>query len=254
MSFLARNRALHLAVIALSAVAAISLAAPANAAPANYGPPQPPPTQPPPGGFNCILTSRVIRPWGGTIGPLRDGSLRLTITIPPYTFPISVQVTITEPYSGSRACQGAPVTRLRGFRLVGGIGIEVTLANAPYGLFPHRVRLRIGAIKIARFESEKVGVVGGNGQVTVIAGRRHEGPISIGARTSEVLAVFVETRKRSHLGRTRPRHGNGDAAPTEELLTIALLPAGYWRPGLGVLAAAGTGSLLAAAHADAGAP
>ena len=91
MSFLARNRALYLAAIALSAVAAISLAAPANAAPANYGPPQPPPTQPPPGGFNCILTSRTIRPWGGRIGPLRDGTLRITIIVPQYTFPVPVQ-------------------------------------------------------------------------------------------------------------------------------------------------------------------
>jgi hypothetical protein len=248
MSFLARNRVLHLAVIALSAVAAISLAAPANAAPANYGPPQPPPTQPPPGGFNCILTSRTIRPWGGRIGPLRDGALRITITIPQYTFPVPVQLTLTEPYSRSGPCQGVPLTRLRGFRLVGGIGIAVTLANSPYGLFPHRIRLRIGAISVAGFESEEVGVVGRNGHVSVIAGRRHEGPVSIWARTSEVLAVFVETRKPRRLGRPTSRPG---VAGETERLTAAMLSAGAWLPGLGVLSTADSGVLLSASAAQA---
>jgi hypothetical protein len=256
MSFLVRNKVLRLATVSLSAVAAFSLAIPANAALTNYGPPPPPPHQPPPGGFNCILTSRTIHPWGGRIGPLSDGALRITVTIPPYTFPVPVQVTITEPYSRFGACQGVPVTRLHCFRLIGGVGIEVTLANAFYGLFPRRIQLRIGRINVSGFEFEEVGVVGGNGHVTVVGARRHEGPITIGVRTSEVLGVFVKTRRHFHLGGTtsRQRHGNGDAVPPGELLTAALLPAGSRLPGLGVLAAAEAGSLLSAPPADARPP
>jgi hypothetical protein len=247
MSFLAKKKALHLAALGLSAATALSLAAPANAAVANYGPPQPPPNQPPPGGFNCILTSRTIKPWGGRIGPLRDGALRITITIPQYTFPVPVQLTITEPYSRFRPCQGVPLTRLRGFRLFGGIGIEVTLANSPYGLFPHPIRLRISAINVARFEAEEVAVVGRNGHVRIIAGRRHEGSISITARTSEVLAVFVETRKPRRPG--RPGSRPGGAGETERL-TAALRPGGAWLPGLGVLSTADSGVLLSAGAAQ----
>jgi hypothetical protein len=246
MSFLAMKKAIHIAALGLSAVTAISLAAPANAAVANYGPPLPPPNQPPPGGFNCVLTSRTIKPWGGRIGPLRDGALRITITIPQYTFQAPVQLTITEPYSRFGPCPGVPFTRLRGFRLFGGIGIAVTLANSPYGLFPHRIRVRIGAINVPRFEAEDVGVIGRNGRVSVVAGRRHEGPISIEVRTSEVLAVFVETRKPRRLGRPAARLGG---AGETERLTAALRPTGAWLPGLGVLSTADSGVLLSAGAA-----
>lgn len=159
-----------------------------------------------------------------------------------------MQLTLTEAYSRYRPCLGVSLARLRGFRLFGGIGIAVTLANSPYGLFPHRIRLRIGAINVAGFESEEVGVVGRNGHVRVIAGRRHEGPISIGARTSEVLAVFVETRKPRRHGRPTSRPG---ATGETERLTAALLPVGVWLPGLGVLSTADSGVLLSASTAQA---
>jgi hypothetical protein len=251
MSFLTRKKALCVAATSFSAVFAISFAAPANATLANYGPP-PPPHQPPPGGFNCILTSQTIHPWGGRVGPLADGALRITLIIPPYTFPIPVQVTITEPYSRSGPCQGVPVTTIRHFHLVGGVGIEVSLGNQLYGVFPHRMRLRIGRVDESGFEFEEVGVVSGSGHVTGIAGRSDEGPITIGVRTSEVLAVFVETRTRFHHGGTTSRqrhHRHAGAILAEELMTAALLPAGSWLPGLGVLAAADSGVPLSARQA-----
>lgn len=253
MSFLARNKALHLVAASLSAVAALSLAIPANAALTWYGPP-PPPNQSTPGGFNCILTSATVRPGGGTIGPLGDGALKITITIPPSTFPIPVQVTITEPYSGSGACQGVPVANLAGFRIVGGIGVEVTQANGLHGQFPHRVRLQIGALDAAGFRFEEVGAVGANGQVTAGTGRRHEGPITLGLSTSEVLAVFVKTRTHGSQGNTTSGRRHGHAILASERLTAALLPAGSWLPGLGVVATGHNGFLLSAGHAGARAP
>lgn len=252
MSFQARNMTLRLAAASLSAAAAFCLAAPANAAGTNYGPPPPPPNQPPPGGFNCILTSLTVGPQGALIGPLSDGALRITITIRRHTFPVPVQVTITEPYSRSGACQGVPIASLAGFRVMGGVGIEVTAANELYGQFPRPLRLRITAFDAAG--PEEVGVVGASGGLTVISWRRHAGPITVRVSTSEVLAVFAGSRRHRHHGNTTSRMRRDSATGETEQLTAALLPTGSWPPGLGVLATGDSGFLLSASHANAPLP
>jgi hypothetical protein len=234
MSFQARNMTLRLAAASLSAAAAFCLAAPANAAGTNYGPPPPPPNQPPPGGFNCILTSLTVGPQGALIGPLSDGALRITITIRRHTFPVPVQVTITEPYSRSGACQGVPI------------------ASELYGQFPRPLRLRITAFDAAG--PEEVGVVGASGGLTVISWRRHAGPITVRVSTSEVLAVFAGSRRHRHHGNTTSRMRRDSATGETEQLTAALLPTGSWPPGLGVLATGDSGFLLSASHANAPLP
>ena len=244
MSFLARNRALHLAAATLSAVAAMFDGGARERTPAELRTAATAAYSPPPGGFNCILTSRTIGPWGGRIGPLRDGALRITIVIPRYTFPVPVQLTITEAYSRYRPCLGVSVARLRGFRLFGGVGIEVTLGESPYGLFPHRIRLRIRRINVP------VRVGGSrrsrsNGGVTVIAGRRHDGTSQhrgVNVRGTRGVRRGPEAPPRQHDVETarRSRH-RGDRAADRGAAAWRL-----WLPGLGVLAAGDSGVLLSA--------
>lgn len=215
---------------------------------ASYGPP-PPPGGTPPGGFSCIITSQTIGPSGGTIGPLGDGALTVTITIPPNTFPEAVTVTISEPF-GSGQCQGYPLRGMRGYSLIGGVGIEVSVGNTAFTHFRHPLLLQIGRVNVAGFQFEEVGVVTAGGFVSDVTGRRHEGPITIAVRNSEVLAVFVRTLRR-HFPFGHTTAGNSVVASPAELVTASLRPPGSWLPGLGVLLVADSGSLLSVSRAEA---
>ena len=107
-----------------------------------------PPGGPAPGGSNCVITSRTVDPYATfTIGPLRVGALRVTVRIRAYTFPDPVQVTITEPFSAAGTCQGGPEPHIRGFHVIGGVGILVDLASAPFGRFPKPVPVTIKVIE-----------------------------------------------------------------------------------------------------------
>jgi hypothetical protein len=214
----------------------------------SYAPP-PPPNGTPPGGFSCIITSQTIGPSGGTIGPLSDGALTVTVTIPPGTFLTALQVTISEPF-GSGQCQGEQLTGLRGFRLVGGVGIEVSLGSEAFTYFQRPFYLRIGRLNFARVESEEVGVVSGSGHVFGLVRRRHEGPVTIVVHRSEVLAVFVRIRSRYGFGCCLGGRATSVSSSSGELLTDALLPAGSPLPGLGVLRVASGGSAASVTRAD----
>jgi hypothetical protein len=213
-----------------------------------YGPPALPTSATPPGGFSDIITSQTIDPSGGTIGPLSDGALNITITVPPDTFQKAVQVTISEPF-GSGQSQGYPLSGMAGSRLVGGVGIEVSVGNTAITRFPRPLRLRIGRISVAGFKSEAAGVVDATGHVSAVARRRHEGPVTLTVRKSEVLAGFVSTRFRPQF-RGRIASGNSMTVYPADLLTPALQPPGSWLPGLGVVQVADGGSLLGVARTD----
>jgi hypothetical protein len=258
MSTPSRHKYWQICSVAFVCASAVICGTDSGVALAWYGPPALPASATPPGGFSDIITSQTIDPSGGTIGPLNDGGLPVTITIPPDTFPTAVQVTVSEPF-GSSQSQGYPLSGMAGFRLVGGVGIEVSEGNTAIARFPHPLRLRIGRLSVAGFKSEAAGVVDATGHVSAVAGRRHDGPITLAVRKSEVLAGFVSTRFRSDFrGNTasdstaagRIASARYLVVSRAEILTAALQPAGSWLPGLGVIQVADGGSLLGAARTD----
>jgi len=239
------------AIAVLSAAAALSMTS--GVALAAYGPP-PPPTGTPPGGYGCIITTRNIGPAGGTIGPLRDGRLTVTLTVPPGAFTKTVQVTITEPYSGFGPCESyGRIFGEPGIRLFGSVGVEVSLGNSLYRHWAKPLELTIGSIDIAGFQFEQVAVAGGFGSLNSVYKRRHEGPVTISVRKSEVLLVFVMARlPRRHRGPFPFTSTNRDliGIPAAEALTSALSPADWAVPGLGVFQLSEGGSLLSTGRAQ----
>jgi hypothetical protein len=221
----------------LVALAAISSGAgPAMAGYGPHGPPGPP-GGPGPGGFNCVITSRTVDPYATvTIGPLRVGALRVTVRIRAYTFPDPVQVTITEPFSATGACQGGPEPHIRGFHVIGGVGILVDLASAPFGRFPKPIPITIRDVRINGFSTLDITTLGGRSLIKV-SGRRARQPWTVDADTSTGFAVLVNNRK---LPRRPRRHavsaGRHRTVIEPMTLTAALCPAGTRLPGLGVLA------------------
>jgi hypothetical protein len=91
----------------------------------SYGPT--PPVVTPPGGFSVVITSRTITPAGGVIGPVLVGRADATLTIPAGAFPVPVQITLTAPGLAAFGTAG-----VRGYRTVGGIGIQVQEDGSPY--------------------------------------------------------------------------------------------------------------------------
>src|ERR1700733_3105818 len=65
---------------------------------AAYGPPTPTPPVAIPGGYYCIVTSQTVGPAGKATGPLRFQRLVVRLGVSKGTFPVQVQITVTEPY------------------------------------------------------------------------------------------------------------------------------------------------------------
>jgi hypothetical protein len=126
------------------------VAANAGVALADYGPPPPPGTVP--GGFSCVVTSVTVGPAGRLIGPIRLAGVEATIDIRPNTFPIPVQITITEPDGAGGGCQSGPGIGdggVRGFTAVGGVGILIQQNGSPYtATLEAPISVRLGSSQI----------------------------------------------------------------------------------------------------------
>jgi hypothetical protein len=253
MSTPSRHKCWQIFSVAFVCASAVICGTDSGVALAWYGPPALPASATPPGGFSDIITSQTIDPSGGTIGPLSDGGLTVTITVPPDTFPAPVQVTVSEPFGSSQG-QGYPLTGMAGFRLVGGVGIEVSAGNSAITHFPRPLRLRIGRLSVTGFKSEAAGVVDASGHVSAVAGRKHDGPMTLAVGKSEVLAGFVRTRFDATASDSARSDGTASGGylvvDTAEMLTAALQPPGGWLPGLGVVRIAGGGTLFGVARTD----
>jgi hypothetical protein len=219
---------------------------------AGYGPPGPPGGGPGPGGFNCVVTSRIVRPDGATIGPLQIGVLRVTVHIPPDTFPWPVQVTVTEPFSIFGLCQGGPEPHIRGFHVIGGAGILVERFGSPIAKFPHPIYLSMQ--DVGRTDFSNLDVVTPAGRVIIkLSGTHTRNPWKVSADTSRSWIVLADDQLPPPwwLGRhDSSSHRDQGAARTG--LTAALLPAGLQAPGLGVLTAPSAGRALTAGSRPAG--
>jgi hypothetical protein len=219
-----------------------------------YGPPFPPPGPPGPGAYNCVVTSRQVDPVaGGVIGPLQVGELLVEVRVPAHTFPRPVQVTLTDPYSPSGACQSHPAFRgraFRGDRLIGGVGILVGLPGVFYGRFPGSVTLSLEPdINAHEFQSEDIASAGG-ALIEQVSGARSHRPVTLSADDSPEFFVLVRSQHWLYgHGVARWLHGSA-IVPATEVITAALLPAGSLLPGLGVLAPGVGGSMLGTADPE----
>ena len=224
------------------------LAATSGVAFAAYGPPPPGgPGQPGPGGYNCVVTSRFDPAFRTLIvGPVRAGDLTVMLRIPAYTFTGPVQVTITEPFSDSGACGGGPSGNfgLKGFHVVGGLGILIGLSNAPYGTFPHSVTMRIDETGLHNLQTLDLTEISHN-HATILGQRHTEGPFTLRLRHSGEFVVLDKLRHVHVADRSRSGRTYDGSWPSADLLTTALLPAGSAAPGLGVLAPGSEATLSA---------
>jgi hypothetical protein len=113
------------AIVTVGAAAMLLVAAGGALAADGYGPPPPPP--PVPGGFSVVVTSQTLGPAGGIIGPVKVGTLHVTIRVPAGAFPVRVQITVTAPDVSQIGSAG-----FTGFRALGGVGIEVQEHGSTY--------------------------------------------------------------------------------------------------------------------------
>jgi hypothetical protein len=208
---------------------------------AAYGPPPPPPGSVP-GGFSCVVTSQTVGPAGKLIGPVRLGGLEATTDIPPGTFPVQVQITITEPYGESGGCQDGQGIGDGGFRgdtAIGGVGILVQHGGSAFtGTLRHPVVVRASSSSIGPSSL----VVVWNGSRFVLApANLGSGSASIRVFGSGDYAVLTPGVDR-HLARSQSGPGVRTAlrgvGTAEDFFATALLwPAGGPPPGAGVLLA-----------------
>jgi hypothetical protein len=237
-----RGRCKLVQMFASAAIGGIALLmANSGVALAAYGPPPPPPGTVP-GGFSCVVTSLTVGPAGKLIGPIRLGGLEATIDIQRGTFPVAVQITITEPFGVSGGCQGGPGIGDGGFRgdtAVGGVGILVQRNGSAYtGTFRRPITVRVTSSSIGpsslvvvwngtRFVLAPADLGGGSATIRVFASGDYA-----------VLTPGLDRRlaRRSFGPAARPGlRGVGTAA---DFLVAALLrPAGGPPPGAGVLLA-----------------
>lgn len=219
---------------ALVVMTAISFSA--GPALAGYGPPGPPGGGPGPGGYGCVVTSRTVRPDGATIGPLQVGVLRVTVTIPPDTFPVPVQVTITEPFSEFGLCLGGPVPHVRGFHVIGGVGILVDHWGSPFGKFPHPISVSMR--DEGRTDYSHIDVMTPTGRTIIrLSGVHTRYPWKVSTETSASWIVLADDQLPPPWFFGRRASVRDDPAIRATGLTAALLPAGRPAPGLGVLTA-----------------
>jgi hypothetical protein len=192
-----------------------------------------------PGGFSCVVTSQTVGPAGWLIGPIRVSGLAARIAIRRGTFPVQVQVTITEPDGAGSGCSGGPGIGdggFRGYRAVGGVGILIQRNGSPYiGTLSAPVSVRLSAAQIG--PSSLVVVWNGKDFVPSPAS---VGPGSatigvLGSGDYVVLSPGVRRLARRVVGpgRTPARRGVGT---TEGFFAAALLwPVAGPPPGAGVL-------------------
>jgi hypothetical protein len=208
-----------------------------SAALASYGPPGPNPLTT--GGGYCVVTSQSVGPGGTTIGPLKLGDTKVTVTIGSGAFPVGVQITVTEPHSKSGGCTTFP-----GNGQVGGpmqpaasVGVLVQHNGSPYQGTENKPLV----IKVASKS------ITSHSQVETWQGRHfapasqvvvQSGTIKIVGKASTDLEILSRTRRHPEAGTP-----NRPAAPAPaRLLTVArLLPAGAPQPGLGVLTTTAAG-------------
>jgi hypothetical protein len=168
---------------------------------AAYGPPTSP-AGTVPGGFSCAVTSQTVGPAGKLIGPLRLGGLDARIEIRRDTFPVRVQVTITQPYGKNGGCdggQGIGDGGFRGYRAVGGVGILVQRGGSAYtGKLRGPIVVRVNSSSIG--PSSLVAVW--NGSRFVLAPANLGGGSAIRVFGSGDYAVLARSQNRS---RTRSR-------------------------------------------------
>jgi hypothetical protein len=217
-------------------VSAAILVANSGLALASYGPPPPVPT-PVPGGYYCIVTSRIVTPAGALIGPLRLRKLVVRLRIRPGTFPAPVQITLTQPYARTGACQGGRGigdAGHRGYRAVGGVGILVQQGGVTYpGPFLRPMRLHLRSRKIAR--SSLVLVWNGNRFMraprAVVRRRRAR----VGVDASSDYAVLTRIRVLRRLDASQAIQQASatavEAASADLIAAIFRVPAGLAPPG-----------------------
>jgi len=222
--------------VVMSAVMLVANSGIALANGPGYGPVIPAP-DPVPGGYYCIVTSRTVVPAGTVIGPLRLDKLGFRLRVRRGTFPAPVQITITEPYARTGACQGGSAigdAGFRGYRAVGGVGILVQRGGVAYpGTFARRLRLRLTSPAITR--SSHLAVWNGNRFVEaprfVVRDRR----IWVGVHVSSDYAVLTRTRQLRRLDASQTMRqaptAAVEAASPDLIAAIFRMPAGLAPPG-----------------------
>ncbi len=217
--------------------AALLLADPA-AAVASYGPNLPAGPTPVPGA-SCVLTSQAVGPAGKLIGPLDLGVLTGMLRIRRGTFTRPVQVTVTQSAARGHGCQAGRGTwaAMRGYRVVGGIGILVQRGGAsyrtPYGR-PLLLRLSSRAIRasslVVRWRRGHMVMVR-----AAVAGR---GSARIPVPGNASYAVLTPARQLARLlARTTAAQPAGRVLRSRAALLAGgalLRPAGAAQPGGGV--------------------
>jgi hypothetical protein len=199
---------------------------------ASYGPPGPNPLDT--GGYYCIVTSQSVGKGGSTIGPLKLGDTKVTVTVGSGTFPVGVQITVTEPHSKSGGCSTDPGKDQFGgpMQPAASVGVLVQHNGSPYqGAESKPLVIKVASKSItprSRVETWQGRRFAPAGQAVVRRGT---------ARITGRASTDVEILSRTH---PRPQAGTPSlpAAPAPgRLLTVArLLPPGAPQPGLGVLA------------------
>jgi DNA-binding beta-propeller fold protein YncE len=166
----------------LGAVVALGTAGVASASTAGRQSVPPPVTNPlPPGGFCTIVTNQTITTEGGVIGPVDVNGAEVTIFIPAGAFVEDVQITIT-------AADLSAIHPARGFMVVAGVGVEVTLNGAPYpGPFLKPITIEIASPKINA--SSEVDVWNGSGFVIDANSTSSAGRVSISMDSDPAFIV-----------------------------------------------------------------
>jgi hypothetical protein len=225
--------------IAGTAICCLALMASSEMAFASYGPPPPPP--PVPGGFSCVVTSQTVGPAGKLIGPLGLTGLVATIVVRRGTFRRPVQITITQPFATTGACQGGPGignAGFRGYRTIGGVGILVQRGGVTlHGFFRKPLIVQLTSASISR--SSLIVVWNGRHFVIVRSARVRNGLATVGVDINSDFAVLSRTglfHSSEAASSSRSLSASTEATMlSAEFMTAAFYrPAGLPPPGLGV--------------------
>ena len=227
---------------ALAIGCATLLAADPAAAQASYGPNLPAGPAPVPGA-SCVVTSQTVGPAGKVIGPLHLSGLAGVLRIRRGTFTGPVQLTVTQSAAQGHGCQAGRGTwpAMRGYRVVGGIGILVQRGGASYrSQYGRPVLLRLSSPTI---RASSLVVSWRHGHMTVVrAAATGHGSARIPVLGNASYAVLTPARKLARLlaSTTAGPHAGRPAGRAQAALLAdgsLLRPAATPQPGAGVLAA-----------------
>jgi hypothetical protein len=200
-----------------------------GAALASYGPPGPNPLTT--GSYYCVVTSQSVGTGGTTLGPLKLGDAKVTVTIGSGTFPVGVQITVTEPHSKSGGCTTDPGKDQFGgpMQPAASVGVLVQHNGSPYqGTENKPLVIKVVSKSITA-----------HSQVETWQGAHFARASTAVVRSGTVKIVGKASTDVEILSRHQPQAGSPSppAAPAPaRLLTVArLLPVGAPQPGLGVL-------------------